>query len=217
MKSEDVAEFLQGHPEFFEQHADTLAEIFIPHPHGGRAISISERQILTLRERSKQLEGKLRDIIQFGEENDAIGEKMHRLTLALLAARDLSGVLNAVYLSLRGDFVVPHVALRLWQGRAGSTLGEFDPVSDATREFAASLPQPYCSAHPMVDTAGLFGEAAEHLRSFAYLPQRDGDVFGLLVLGSEDAHRFYPEMGTLFLKRMGELIAATLVRHLGER
>ena len=52
--SDGVASFLQEHPEFFEQYADVLADIYIPHPHGGRAIPISERQILTLRERSKQ-------------------------------------------------------------------------------------------------------------------------------------------------------------------
>lgn len=216
MKTEDVAKFLKEHPEFFEQNADLLSEVFIPHPHGGRAISISERQILTLRERSKQLEGKLRDIIQFGEENDAIGEKMHRLTLALITAGDLAGVLNATYLSLREDFAVPHVALRLWREGGDSGLGEFEPVSDATREFAASLTQPYCSAHAMVDTAGLFGEEGAHLRSYAYVPLRDGEAFGLLALGSEDAQRFYPEMGTLFLKRMGELIAATIARHLDQ-
>jgi uncharacterized protein YigA (DUF484 family) len=84
MKPEDVASYLQEHPEFFEDYADMLAQIYLPHPHGGRTISISERQILTLRERSKQLEGKLREVIQFGEENDAIGEKMHRFTVALL-------------------------------------------------------------------------------------------------------------------------------------
>jgi uncharacterized protein len=214
MKSEDVAKFLQQHPEFFEQHADTLAEIFIAHPHGGRAISISERQILTLREKSKQLEGKLHEIVQFGEENDAIGEKIHRLTLALLGARDFSGVLNAAYLSLREDFAVPHVVLRLWRGDPGTGLGEFDPVSPAAREFAASLAHPYCSAHPMVDTVSLFGEAGPHLRSFAYVPLKDGEVFGLLALASEDPQRFYPEMGTMFLKRVGELVAATIAGEL---
>ena len=39
-----------------------IADIHIPHPHGGRAIPISERQILALRERSKQLETKLKDL-----------------------------------------------------------------------------------------------------------------------------------------------------------
>ena len=84
MKSDDVAEYLKQHPEFFEEHADMLAEVYIPHPHGGRTISISERQIVTLREKNKALESKLREIIEFGEENDAIGEKIHRLTLSLL-------------------------------------------------------------------------------------------------------------------------------------
>src|SRR3954471_4283373 len=94
---EAVAAFLKEHPEFFEQYADMLADIYIPHPHGGRAIPISERQILTLRERSKQLEAKLREVIQFGEENDAIGEKVHRLTLALLSARDLASVITTIH------------------------------------------------------------------------------------------------------------------------
>jgi uncharacterized protein YigA (DUF484 family) len=215
MKPEDVADYLQQHPEFFEEYADTLAEIYIPHPHGGRTISISERQILTLREKSKQLETKLREIIDFGEENDAIGEKIHRLTLALVGARDLAGVLSVIYLSLRDDFAVPHVVVRIWRSGAASDLAEFTPVSSTIRDFAASLAQPYCCPHAMVDTGTLFGESAPHLRSFSYVPLRDGEVFGFLALASEDPQRFYPDMGTLYLKRIGELVAASLLCRLG--
>jgi len=39
-----MAHYLKQHPEFFEEYADLLATIFIPHPHGGRAIPISERK-----------------------------------------------------------------------------------------------------------------------------------------------------------------------------
>jgi uncharacterized protein YigA (DUF484 family) len=214
MKPEDVAGYLQAHPEFFEDYADMLAQIYLPHPHGGRTISISERQILTLREKSKQLEAKLREIIQFGEENDAIEEKVHRYTVVLLGARDIAGVLGAARLTLREDFAVPHVVLRVWHAAAQGELPEFAPVSAATREFAASLAQPYCCAHAMVDTIGLFGDAGPHLRSFSYVPLRGSDVIGLLALASEDPQRFYPEMGTLYLKRLGELISAALLRHL---
>lgn len=214
MKPEEVAGYLKDHPDFFEQYAELLAEIYVPHPHGGRAIPISERQILTLREKNRQIEGKLREVIQYGEENDAISEKVHRISLALLAATELRGVLNAVYLNLREDFAVPHVALRLWRGAIGADMPEFGPVSTASREFAASLANPYCSGHATVDTAGLFGEASAHLRSFSYLPLRDGETFGLLALASEDPHRFYPEMGTLYLKRLGDLIGAAIARHL---
>ena len=39
-----------------------------------------------------------------------------------------------------------------------------------------------------------------------------GETLGLLALASEDAQRFYPEMGTLYLQRLGEVAAASLLR-----
>jgi uncharacterized protein len=211
MRPEDVAAWLKEHPEFFEQYAEMVADMHIPHPHGGRTIPISERQILSLRERSKQLEGKLSEIIQFGEENDAIGEKMHRMTLALMSARDLAGAINITHYHLREDFAVPHVVMRIWHANQ-QNLPEFAPVSDATKAFAASLTNPLCSAHVMVDTDGLFGGAAALLKSYAYLPLCSTECFGLVALASEDQHRFYPEMGTVFLSRLGDMIDAVLLR-----
>jgi uncharacterized protein YigA (DUF484 family) len=43
---------------------------------------------------------------------------------------------------------------------------------------------------------------------------REEKVFGILILASEDPQRFYPEMGTLYLKRLGELIGTSLRRYL---
>jgi len=209
MNPDDVAAYLKEHPEFFESYAEVVADVMIPHPHGGRAISISERQILTLRERGKQLEVKLGEMIQFGEENDVISEKVHRLGLALIAARDVAALSNVVDFNLREDFSVPHVALKLWHPAAGSP-----EASEATRTFAAGLLHPHCGPLAMADTAAFFGEAAALLKSYAYIPLRGKDTFGLLALASEDAQRFYPEMGTLYLTRIGEIIAACLLRHL---
>lgn len=208
MKSDDVAAYLKEHPEFFEQYAEVVADVFIPHPHGGRAISISERQILTLRERGKQLESKLSEMIQFGEENDVIGEKVHRLALALIGARGAAALRHAVDFNLREDFSVPHVALKLWHPAAD------DGVSEATRTFAASLTHPHCGPLAMADTAAFFGEAAPLVKSYAYVALGGSGSFGLLALASEDAQRFYPEMGTLYLTRIGELISACLRREL---
>ena len=69
-----VAEYLKQNPQFFEDYADMIAEIFVPHPHGGHAIPIAERQIVTLREKNHELEAKLRELIRFGSENEATGE-----------------------------------------------------------------------------------------------------------------------------------------------
>jgi uncharacterized protein len=212
MKSELVAAYLQQHPDFFEQYADLLADIYIPHPHGGRAIPISERQILTLREKNRALEAKLKELIEFGEENDAIGERLHRLTIALVGARDLDAVLHDLYFHLREDFAVPHVAVRLWPSDPGSAREEFQEVGEESRMFAESLSGPYCVNHPMFDTATWFGEDGARLRSFAYVPLKGHGVIGLLVLGSEDPQRFFPEMGTLYLKRLGEMAVAAVQR-----
>ena len=50
---DDVAQYLRDHPEFFDEYAEVLAQIYVPHPHGGRAIPITERQIVTLRDKAR--------------------------------------------------------------------------------------------------------------------------------------------------------------------
>lgn len=78
--------------------------------------------------------------------------------------------------------------------------------------FTESLAGAYCIGHAMFDTAAWFGEDGARLRSFAYVALKGTVVSGLLVLASEDPQRFYPEMGTLYLKRLAETAAAAMQR-----
>ena len=222
MNPDDVARYLQENPAFFEDHADVLAQIQLPHPHAGHAIGLADRQVLNLREKHRALEAKFAELLQFGEENDAISEKMHRLGLALLAAPSRDALLWALNFNLREDFAIPHVAMRLWGMRpreldAGAEV--YGEASDELKNYAASLVQPYCGANNNTEASAWFGEAAAQVRSAAYIPLREsvaaagtGACVGMLVLGSEDATRFYAEMGTLYLTRLGELAGAGLTR-----
>ncbi|MGC2518493.1 MAG: DUF484 family protein [Burkholderiales bacterium] len=219
MKADDVARYLRENPVFFEQYSDMLSEIYIPHPHGGRAIPLSDRQVLTLREKSKALESRLAELLQIGEENDAIGEKMHRLCLALLPVADLQSLLTVLYYNLREDFAVPHVAIRVWRRPHDISQGvtepaEFRPVSEEAKRYAAALAQPFCGPSGMPEAAAWFGEGASHVRSVAHMALKDNECFGMLALGSVDVLRFYPDMGTLYLKRLGDLVSAALLRFL---
>lgn len=220
LAAKDVAQYLKDNPDFFNQYADALAQITIPDPHGGRAVSITERQMGTLRDQVKRLEAKLAELIRFGEENDVLLGKTHHLVVALTAAADVGSVLRALYAHLGGNFDVPHVAIRLW-GAAAAAHGdpqapEFTPMSVAAHEFAATLARPYCGAGSGPDVLGWFGERGSHVRSLALVALRNGsETFGLLALGSEEPQRFYPEMGTLYLERIGEVAAAALYRTLG--
>ena len=111
--------------------------------------------MLTLREKSRSLEGKLRELVQFGEENDSISERVHRITLTLLAARDLPFLIEALYKNLREDFAVPAVALRLWMETSARDRIEFTDIGQEARVFAESITDPYFSEHPILDTGSL--------------------------------------------------------------
>ena len=212
--SSAVADYLKQNPQFFEDYADVIAEIFVPHPHGGHAIPIAERQIVTLREKIQDLEAKFKELVAYGTENDQISEKVHRSTLALFAAPDLETTLAVLYHSLKEDFDVPHVAARLW-GRVPeqSYLPELAATSAEVRGYAEHLGAPYCGPSAAFETREWF-ESPEALASFAYLPLRTAQTFGLLALGSESAERFHPGMGTLYLTRLSELASVAAARFL---
>jgi uncharacterized protein YigA (DUF484 family) len=214
MNADDIARFLRTHPQFFDQHPELLEKISVPHPYGGRAIPLAERQTVALREKNKALEGKLGELLQFGEENDALSEKVHRLSVALAGARDFPALSASLYFHLREDFAVPHVALRVWAKSVPADFDEAQPVDDAQRLQAEALGAPHCGPAAGSPFVAWFREAGEHLRSIALVPLGQTAVFGLLALGSEDPKRFFPEMGTLYLRRIGELCAAGVTARL---
>ena len=214
LTTDQVAEFLRQNPGFFENHVEILMNLQIPHPHGGRAVSIGERQLVAAREKAKMLEEKLRELIAFGEENDAVSEKVHRLACRLMDAPSLDAALDTLYLDLLDHFAVPHVAVRLWHvAEENPETKEFAPVASEMRQFVEQMAAPYCGHHAVYESQSWFGEAAPHLKSFALVAlRREKMVFGVIALASEDPKRFYPEMGTLYLARIGELLSHALWR-----
>lgn len=212
----DVINFLNSHPGFFDEHPDLLASISVPHPTNGQAISLTERQVLTLREKLAQVQGKLAELVTFGEENDVIAEKVHRLTLSLLLAESFESVSHAVYAHLQEDFAVPHVVLRIWNSILKRPGSEFIEVSEELRFFAADLHHPYCGPAQHPEILSWFGDTAKFISSIALVPlRRDAQIFGMLALGSEDPQRFFPEMGTLYVERIGDLVGAAALKQIG--
>jgi len=218
----DIAEFLQENPAFFSEHSDIFATLSIPHPHEGRAISLGERQVLTMRERVRKLEEQLACLSRNADDSQRIIDGIQQWSVTLLAQHDASCLPALVSQGLADAFKVPYVALRIWgcgvdlPPCAGDSDSDGEaiwrkPVSDKTELFAASLATPYCGT----DTSS---EAVTWLdavpASVALIPLRTprGNTIGMLVLGSDDAERFAPDMGTDFLTHMGALAGAALSR-----
>lgn len=229
MNAQEVADYLQQHPEFFDENATLFAAMTVPHPHGGRAIPLAERQMITLREKNRGLELKVAELMRFGQENDAIAERLARWTRLLLLQRSPRLLPETLTGSLEEIFAVPAVALVLWE--AADEFGDAARASDASPEFIAyvqTLHAPYVGA-PLLEAAHalpLFGtqavasgaddvEPVSDVRSVALIPLRRGaapGAFGALALGSADARRFHDGMGTDFLARIGETASAALTR-----
>lgn len=211
-----VATYLRENPQFFEYNPALLAEMYLPSPHGNGTVSLAERQQLAQRDRIRVLEVKYAELLRFGAENDAISDKVHRLSLGLLATQSFEVLMQLLVHNLREDFTVPHVGIRLWaspQNDSDSTNEVFQPVDTELKSWTQSLVAPYCGHRPGLELDSWFGEAAAP-KSFALIVLRGEKVFGLLAMASEDEQRFYPEMGTLYVKRIGELVSAALLRYI---
>ena len=111
MTHEEVAQFLTQHPDFFDHHPEVLANVAIPHPQDGHAVSLVERQSLILRERIKSLELRLADMLRHGEENDAIANRIVQWARALLSQSDPVQLPRTMLDELLRQFGVPFGAL----------------------------------------------------------------------------------------------------------
>lgn len=206
MEAHDIAVWLRTHPEFFEENADVFATLRVPHPEGGHAISMVERQLITLREKNVQLERRVAELIGYGQHNDALADKLHRLTLALLRADSPDSTKAVVAESMDSDYRVPFVALRQW----GAPL--IDDVSVELQAYVAGLDRPYVGANSAYESTSWFGVDCERLASFAYIPLTSPEVFGVLCLASDDPKRFSSDMAVDVLTRLGNLVSAALLR-----
>jgi uncharacterized protein len=210
----DVAAWLKATPDFFMDHADVFSAMRIPHPEGGHAISMVERQLITLRERNSRLEKQLAELIGYGQHNDGLIEKLHRLTLALLRAPNAEVTFDVVNESMRSDFAIPFSTVRWWGGHIPSPpLSAFTLCSPGFRSYIAGLDRPYVgpnAAHESRDW--LSPDVVDAPQSFAYVPLSDGGVAGVLMLASTDVNRFTPDMATDVLTRLAHLASAALAR-----
>ncbi len=216
MKSDDIARYLTEHPDFFEQNPELLADIAIPHPQTGQAISLVERQSMILRGRITALEQRMQQMIRHGEENDVIADRVVQWARALLTEADAARLPEVALRELLSLFSVPFGAVRVWNVKAEfARIDAAAPVSEDVKRLASSMVAPFCGSNVGFEPAQWMAAGDGVVQSLAMLPLRVGaqpEAFGLLVLGSPDKDRFHITMGTAFLTRIGELASAALSR-----
>jgi uncharacterized protein YigA (DUF484 family) len=217
-----VADYLQTYPDFFERNSALLAKLRLPHVReGGSTISLVERQVEVLRERNQSLDRKLKELVDVARSNDALADRIHRLSQRLIRAKTLLETINAVETSLREDFDAMHSVLVLFldeakplEADAGRFLRAASVIDEEIKMFDSLMTagKPRCGQVRDAQRDFLFGKDSVEIGSVALTPLGAKGALGLLAIGASDAERFHPAMSTEFLSRIGELVTYALMR-----
>lgn len=219
---EQVAAWLRAHADFFARHPEILEDLHLPHPTGGKAVSLIEHQVLRLRERNHQLQNRLKALLDTARENESRVLHLQDLARALIVARNLAEVCKALETGLRRDFSVDAVCLGLKSDHPRDSavtslryLTTDDEVQSAFRDFFRQ-PRPICGPLSERQLSLLFPGESGLLKSAAVMPLGKPAMLGMLVVASREPRRFRPDIGTLFLELIADLVAAATLVHLGQ-
>ncbi len=218
LDAKQVADFLREHPDFFNEELELLADLHIPHPVGG-AVSLLERQVETLRDQNHDLKRKLMELVQVARDNDRLNERMHQLILDLITTQDMEQIIDTLNRHLQGEFKADTVTVLLHDiaedkaRESGVKPIERDDPALQHFETFYKTGHPLCGRLKLVQLEFLFGDQAPAVGSAALIPIGLDAEQGMIAIGSREANRFHPGMGTLFLTHLGELLGAFLKPH----
>ena len=223
-RERDIIKFLQNHADFFERHPELLSSLQLPHE-SGQAVSLIEKQVSVLREQNTTLKRQLDRLIDNAKANEKLNERINGLVLCLLDADSLEAVIDIVEKRLSNDFNADAVVLRLFNtGHPAMTahpeiIDWDEPALGAFEKIIAGR-KPICGSLKPGQLESLFNDDAGNIASAALIPLVENDnsttCYGMLAIGSEDHLRFRSDMGTVFIKHLGDVLARVLRSHLGQ-
>ncbi|MEE4302007.1 MAG: DUF484 family protein [Pseudomonadales bacterium] len=215
LHADEVAAWLADHPEFFASRDALLADLVLPHA-AGDAVSLVERQLAVLRDRNAELHRRLQHIMETARANHRIFERTLEITAALLDASDVADLVRRLREGLTSGFEVDATTVRVvdLDGLKGPLTADAVDANSAG-EAVGSLLRPgnvFCGVLRDTELAFLFGARAERVASAAVMPVELPGGVVVIALGSADADHFRPEMGTLFLRFLGDTLRQRLLQ-----
>ncbi|WP_166211728.1 DUF484 family protein [Cognatiluteimonas telluris] len=210
----EVAAWLRRHSTFLQQFPDLALSLVVPRE-DGPAASLASYQLDVLRDKNRELTRRLHELSGNAQDNERLAVRTHQLTLALLRQDDAASTVRAMAASLAEDFQGDLVRVVLFEPVAG--LDEADWLQVIAADDARLTPfrdaladiEPICGRLHPDKNALLYGARVAEVQSSALLPLPG---IGLLAVGSHEPNRFFPGMGTLFLRMMAESLAGALQR-----
>ena len=210
----EVAAWLRRHPAFLQQFPDLALTLVVPRE-DGPAASLASYQLEILRDKNRELNRRLHELFANAQDNERLAVRTHQLALALMRQDGAADVWRAMAASLAEDFAGDLVRMVAFQPVDGleevdwlQVIAADDPRLAGFQDILGNG-EPLCGRLHPDKNALLYGARADEVQSSALLALPGT---GLVAVGSRDPNRFFPGMGTLFLRMMGEALAAALQR-----
>ena len=213
LSAHEVAVWLRRHHKFLGQYPDLALSLVVPRE-DGPAASLASYQLEVLRDKNRELNRRLNELYANALENERLTVRTHQLAMALMRATSAADTVRTMVASLSEDFDGEAVRMVL-----------FNPVEDLSPDWlqilsardkrmapfhdALATSEPICGRLNPDKMDVLFGDEQAQAQSVALIPMPGT---GLIAVGSSDGNRFYPGMGTLFLRLMGEAFVAAMAR-----
>ncbi|HHW4677942.1 MAG TPA: DUF484 family protein [Xylella sp.] len=209
----EVAAWLRRHPAFLKQFPDLALALVVPRENAS-TISLASYQLEVLRDKNRQLSSRLAELKSNAQVNEQLAMRTHQLTLVLMRQTSVEDTLRVLVASLTDDFdgdCVRLVLLRPVAALQAAWLQVIEPDDVRCAPLLDCLRdgEPMCGRLNADQQVLLYAEVAGEVQSSVLLPVSG---LGLIAIGSYDPNRFYPGMGTLFLRMMGEALLDALKR-----
>ena len=218
ISANQVAAFLRRHPRFLDDYPDLALGLVVPRE-AGHATSLASYQLDVLRDKNRELNKRLHELFAVAQDNERLTVRTHQLALALMRARTPAETLKTMAATLTEDFQGELVQVLLHAPVEGlddadwlQVIARRDKSMQPLKEFF-DAGEPLCGRLQPDKLELLFGARAHEVQSCALLALEDR---GVIAIGSRDGNRFYPGMGTLFLRLMADTLLAALGRFDGE-
>ena len=210
----EVAAFLRRHPDFLREYPELALSLTLPREQG-QTTNLASYQLEVLRDKNRALNRRLHELVAIASENEQLMARVHAFTLSLMRATSAAETLRRVVATLNEDLNTDLVRITLFHPVRGQESAEWlltvAPDDPAVRPFGEFLAkgEPLCGRLMPEKLAFLFGDRSVDVRSAVLIPI---PTRGMLAVGSLDANRFHPGMGSIFLKLIADAVGAALAR-----
>ncbi len=200
LKPEDIANYLEQNPAFFDQHQELLANLRL----SADETPFHQRQVEVLRSRHSAEQAKYELVVDSARKNQTLEQQLHALSEQLLK-HPVHSVYRATE-TIEQHFSLPHVAIFRAEDldRSAKEEEHFELLTKRIIHGNSICDDRVSST--LLDW--MFHDST--VASCAFVPLLSHGQNGVLALGDSDKERFQPGMGTVYLDRIGELVSAYL-------